>query len=57
MQRGEPAGFVSTKVSDLLALLSAFVAIVVTVALTVLGNGTVMRRRAEFAWHPRLPRP
>ncbi|MDP9166755.1 MAG: inner membrane protein YhjD [Actinomycetota bacterium] len=44
MQRGEPAGFVGTKVSDLLALLSAFVAIAVTVALTVLGNGTVMHR-------------
>ncbi len=43
LQRGEPPGFVKTKLSDLVALLSAFVAIVVTVGLTVLGNGTVMR--------------
>ena len=37
-QRDEPPGFVRTKLSDLLALLSAFVAIVVTIALTALGN-------------------
>ncbi|WP_242456054.1 inner membrane protein YhjD [Mycolicibacterium sp. P1-18] len=47
-QRGEPGGFVSTKVSDLLALLSAFVAIVLTVALSLLGNNTVMRGVVEF---------
>lgn len=44
LQRGESEGFVQTKASDLLALLSAFAAIVITVALTVLGNGKVIRR-------------
>ena len=47
LQRGEPEGFLRTKASDLLALLSAFAAIVVTVALTVLGNGKVIRRLLE----------
>src|SRR3954452_21506942 len=42
-QRGESRGFLRTKVSDLIALLSAFLAIVVTVALTALGNRSVMR--------------
>jgi membrane protein len=41
--RGTPPGFVKTKLSDLLALLSAFVAIAVTVALTALGNTSVMQ--------------
>lgn len=40
--RGKPPGFVKTKLSDLTALLSAFVAIVVTIALTALGNSSVM---------------
>ena len=43
LQRQEPPGFLRTKLSDLVALLSAFVAIVVTVGLTALGNGAVMR--------------
>lgn len=47
-QRGEPTGFLSTKLSDLLALLSAFVAIVLTLALTALGNGSVMRSVLEW---------
>ena len=34
-------GFVRTKLSDLLALLSAFVAIVVTIGLTALGDPSV----------------
>ena len=51
-QRGEPPGFVSAKISDLLALLSAFVAIVVTVALSLLGNRTVMRNVVEFIGIP-----
>lgn len=41
--RGKPPGFVRAKVSDLLALVSAFVAIVLTVALTALGNTSVMQ--------------
>lgn len=40
--RDEPLGFVRTKLSDLATMLSAFVAIVVTVALTTLGNTSVM---------------
>ena len=55
LQRGEPPGFVRTKLSDLVALLSAFVAIVVTVALTALGNGSVMRTVLEWLGHARLP--
>lgn len=50
-QRGAP-GFVRTKISDLLALLSAFVAIAVTVALSLLGNKTVMRNVVEFIGIP-----
>ncbi|MCZ8379154.1 inner membrane protein YhjD [Mycobacterium sp. CPCC 205372] len=47
-QHGEPGNFIGTKVSDLLALLSAFVAIVVTVALTALGDrGLIVR---VLAW-------
>ncbi len=40
--RGERPGFLKTKLSDLAALLSAFVAITLTLALTVLGNPSVM---------------
>lgn len=55
LQRGEPPGFVKTKLSDLLALLSAFAAIVITVALTVLGNGKVMRGVLEWFGIPDFP--
>ncbi|MBX7433048.1 inner membrane protein YhjD [Mycobacterium sp. Y57] len=40
--RDEKPGFLKTKLSDLLALLSVFVVMVVTVALTALGNTSVM---------------
>ena len=40
--REDPPGFIRTKLSDLATLLSAFLAIVVTVALTALGNTSVM---------------
>lgn len=40
--RDEKPGFFKTKVSDLLALLSAFVAIAVTIGLTALGSSTVI---------------
>ncbi|HEU4362439.1 MAG TPA: YhjD/YihY/BrkB family envelope integrity protein, partial [Mycobacterium sp.] len=43
-QRQEPAGFVSTKLSDLLALVSAFGAIIVTIALTALGDAKLMAK-------------
>ena len=55
MQRNEPLGFIRTKLSDLLALLSAFVAIVITVALTALGNGSVMRTVLEWIGIPDFP--
>lgn len=42
VHRGRPPGFLVTKLSDLAALLSAFLAIVVTLALTALGNTPVM---------------
>ncbi|HEV7419709.1 MAG TPA: inner membrane protein YhjD [Mycobacterium sp.] len=55
LQRGEPPGFVRAKLSDLLALLSAFVAIIITLALTALGNGTVMRNVLEWIGIPDFP--
>jgi membrane protein len=55
LQRGEPPGFVKTKISDLIALLSAFLAIVLTVALTALGNGTVMRNVLKWIGIPDFP--
>jgi len=54
-QRGEPPGFVRAKLSDLLALLSAFGAIVVTVALTALGNDSVMRTVIGWIGIPDFP--
>jgi membrane protein len=47
-QRSETSGFVGTKVSDLVALLSAFLAIVVTVGLTALGDQGLIAR--ILAW-------
>ena len=41
--REKPPGFLARKLSDLRALLSAFVAMVLTLALTVLGTSSVMR--------------
>lgn len=41
-QQSEPDGWVSTKLSDLLALVSAFVAIVLTIGLTALGDTGLM---------------
>jgi membrane protein len=42
-QRHRGGGFVRTKLSDLVALLSTFVALVITIALTALSSGAVMR--------------
>jgi membrane protein len=41
-QQSEPAGFVRSKLSDLVALISTFVALAVTIALTVLGDPALM---------------
>jgi membrane protein len=55
-QRSEPPGFVKAKLSDLVALLSAFVAIVFTIALTALGHANLMRKVLhwlgipDFSW-------
>jgi membrane protein len=43
-QRSETGNFVMTKVSDLIALLSTFVAMTLTIALTALGKESVMTR-------------
>jgi membrane protein len=43
-QRSETGNFVMTKVSDLIALLSTFLAMTLTIALTALGNESVMTR-------------
>ncbi|AQT81322.1 inner membrane protein YhjD [Mycolicibacterium litorale] len=47
-QRGEQLNFVRTKLSDLLALVSVFVAITITVALTALGDPSLMSRVLEW---------
>jgi membrane protein len=47
-QRGERQNFVRTKLSDLLALFSVFVAITLTVALTALGDPALMARVLQW---------
>lgn len=47
-QRHEPAGFVATKLSDLAALISAFVALTLTIGLTALSNESPMK--AVLGW-------
>jgi membrane protein len=42
--RHEPPGFVRTKLSDLVAIVGLFAAIVVTIALTAVGSSGVMKR-------------
>ena len=54
-QRRDPKRFVRTKLSDLLALVSAFAAIVVTVALTALGSDSVMKQVLEWLGLQDLP--
>ncbi len=47
-QHKNKSGFVATKVSDLIALVSTFLAMVVTVALTALADPALMRRVLEW---------
>jgi membrane protein len=54
-QRHEPAGFVRTKLSDLTALVSTFLALVVTIALTALSNRGVMRNVLDYFGFPNAP--
>lgn len=53
--RDEQPGFIRTKLSDLGALLSAFVAIAVTVVLTALGNPSVMQKVLDWFGIPDAP--
>ncbi|WP_099020450.1 inner membrane protein YhjD [Mycolicibacterium palauense] len=48
LYREERDGFLRTKLSDLLALLSGFIAVVLTLALTALGQASVMK--GVLAW-------
>jgi membrane protein len=43
-QRGQQGNFIRAKLSDLLALVSAFVAIILTIALTALGDQSLMTK-------------
>jgi membrane protein len=53
--RDEPDGFLKTKMSDLLALLSTFVAIVLTVVLSALGHSSVMADVLDWLGFPDSP--
>lgn len=55
LQRGEPPGFVRTKLSDLLALLSTFAALALTIGLTALGDKQLMRKVLAWLQIPELP--
>ena len=48
VMRREKPGFVHTKLSDLFALVGTFIAIVVTIALTALGNSDLMEHVLEW---------
>ncbi|MFG1930399.1 inner membrane protein YhjD [Mycobacterium sp. NPDC048908] len=48
LMRHEPPGFIRTKLSDLVAIVGLFVAIVITIALTALGSKNVMRHVLEW---------
>lgn len=48
LQRRQPVSFVRTKLSDLLALVSTFVALLVTIALTAVGSSGVLRKILEL---------
>ncbi|OBF47082.1 inner membrane protein YhjD [Mycolicibacterium monacense] len=55
LQRGERPGFLRTKLSDLLALVSTFLALAVTIAITALGDRGLMRRILKWLAIPELP--
>ncbi|HKP41522.1 inner membrane protein YhjD [Mycobacterium sp.] len=48
LMRHEPPGFLRTKLSDLVAIVGFFMAIVVTIALTALGSSDLMRHVLEW---------
>ena len=53
LMRHDPPGFVRTKLSDLIAMMGFFAAIVVTIALTALGNAGPDEACAGMAWAAR----
>ena len=55
LTRHEPPGFVRTKVSDLIAIVGLFLAIVVTIALTALGSSDLMKHVLEWLGLQDLP--
>jgi membrane protein len=55
LMRREPPGFVRTKLSDLIAIVGLFVAIVVTIALTALGSSDLMKHVLEWLGLQDLP--
>ncbi|MDY6869911.1 MAG: inner membrane protein YhjD [Actinomycetota bacterium] len=55
LQRGQPPGFLRTKLSDLLALVSIFLALAVTITLTALGDEQLMRMTLNALQIPELP--
>ncbi|MBW8711979.1 MAG: YihY/virulence factor BrkB family protein, partial [Mycobacterium sp.] len=48
LMRHDPPGFVRTKLSDLLAIVGLFAAIVVTIAMTALGSSDLMKHVLEW---------
>jgi membrane protein len=48
LMRHEPPGFVRAKLSDLIAMVGLFTAIIVTIALTALGSSDLMKRVLEW---------
>jgi membrane protein len=55
LMRHEPPGFLRTKLSDLIAIVGFFTAIVVTIALTAVGSSDLMRHLLEWAGLPHIP--
>ncbi|WP_422749235.1 inner membrane protein YhjD [Mycobacterium sp. WMMD1722] len=55
LQRGEKAGFLRTKLSDLGALASTFLALVLTIALTALGDRGLIKRILAWFQVPEIP--
>jgi membrane protein len=55
LMRRDPQGFVRTKLSDLLAILGLFIAVVVTVALTAVGSSDLMRHVLEWVGLENVP--
>jgi membrane protein len=53
--RHEPPGFLRTKLSDLVAIVGLFAAIIVTIALTALGSSDLMRRVLEWLGLENVP--